>query len=160
MLLSLLIAQEELLVFIPQVQLTVVLIIVFAQFLSYKELIPLLLAYVLLDNMIMGSLSLLYSLPMFFSWPLLGIVARALRNKPDYVLFALGIVFAFIYSWSFIPVNMIVQANFDPWAYLVIDFPWEVVLAINSAGTFLLFYKPLTALFETYYKRTDRKSVV
>jgi hypothetical protein len=155
MLLALLVAQEEILVFIPQVQLTVVLIIIIARYFSYKELIPLILAYVLLDNMIMGSLSILYSLPMFISWPILGIVARLLRKKPDYVSFIWGIVFAFIYSWMFIPVNMIVQTNFNLWTYLVIDFPWEVVLAANSAATFLIFYKPITSLFETYYKRTE-----
>ncbi len=155
MLLALLVAQEELLAFIPQVQMTVILIIVFARYLTYKELIPLILAYVLLDNMIMGSLNLLYSLPMFLSWPLLGNVARALRNKPDYMLFIWGILFAFIYSWMFIPVSMIVQVNFDVWRYFIIDLPWEIALAFNSAATFLLLYKPLTSLFETYYKRTE-----
>lgn len=155
MLLALLVAQEQLLVFIPQVQLTVILIVVFARYLTYKELIPLVLAYVLLDNMVMGSLNLLYSLPMFISWPILAIVARALRNKPDYVLFIWSIVFAFVYSWMFIPVNMIVQANFDPWRYLVIDFPWEIALAANSAATFLLLHRPLISLFSTYYEKTD-----
>ncbi|MBI9010028.1 MAG: hypothetical protein JEZ05_08350 [Tenericutes bacterium] len=155
MLLALLVAQEELLVFIPQVQLTVVLIIVFARYLTYKELIPLILAYVFLDNMMMGSLNLLYSLPMFLSWPILGIVARTLRNKPDYVLFIWGILFAFIYSWMFIPVNMVVQSNFSVWTYFVLDLPWEIALAFNSAATFLLFYKPLCSLFDTYYQRTE-----
>jgi hypothetical protein len=155
MLLALLVAQEELLVFIPQVQLTVILIIVFARYLTYKELIPLVLAYVLLDNMIMGSLNLLYSLPMFLSWPLLAIVARALRKKPDYVLFIWGVAFAFIYSWMFIPVNMLVQDAFDPWLYFIIDLPWEIALAANSAATFLLLHKPLTSLFSTYYEKTE-----
>jgi hypothetical protein len=92
---------------------------------------------------------------MFLSWPLLGNVARALRNKPDYMLFIWGILFAFIYSWMFIPVSMIVQVNFDVWRYFIIDLPWEIALAFNSAATFLLLYKPLTSLFETYYKRTE-----
>jgi hypothetical protein len=64
MLLSVLLAQEYLLMGIPNVQLTVVLLVVYAAVLPWHLLIPLVGAYVFLDNFWMGSLNIIY----FFRW--------------------------------------------------------------------------------------------
>lgn len=158
MLLAILIIQEELLIFIPNVQLTVILIIVYAQFLSNKELYPLVVAYVILDNLLMGSLNLLYTPAMFFSWTLLALVSKSLKNKPDYVKLIIAICFAFVYGWSFIPFTAIVQ-NFSTWnqviKYLYFDLPFEIIMAVNSLLTYLVFYVPLTKLFNKLYNRAD-----
>lgn len=158
MLLAILIIQEELLVFIPNVQLTVILIIVYAQFLSDKELYPLVLAYVILDSLLMGSLSLLYTPAMLFSWTLLALVSKRLKHKPDYVKLIIAICFAFVYGWSFIPFTAIVQ-NFSTWnqvfRYFYFDLPFEAIMAVNSLITYLIFYLPLTKLFKKLYKQVD-----
>jgi len=155
MLLAILVSQEYLLTVIPQVQLTVILIIVFAQFLSYYELIPMIIAYVLLDNMLMGSLNLLYTPTMMIMWPLLAIIARRLRNKPDYVLFILAIVFPFIYGISFIPASIVVM-KLDTWqkiwAYYIYDLPFEIAMSLNSVVTFLILYRPLNELLYHLFK--------
>ena len=155
MLLAVLVSQEYVMSFIPQVSLTVVLIILYAKYLSYKELIPLIVAYVFIDNLLMGSLNLVYTIPMLISWPLLAIVARAIRNKPIYLSFIWGIVFSFMYGWIFIPFNMIMMSNFRVWAYLVADLPFEIAMAASSAATIWFFYEPIDALFKTYYNKTN-----
>lgn len=152
MLLAVLVIQEELLVAIPQVQLTVVLIVVYARFLPYKKLMPIILGYVIIDNLVMGSFSPLYTPAMFFSWMLLAVVGRAIRNKPDYVAFIWVVLFGFIYGWSFIPANMIMQDYFDFWLYLKIDLPWEIAMAANGVITFLSFYYLLSELFRKLFK--------
>ncbi len=159
MLLAILVIQEELLVFIPQVQLTVILIIVYAHFLSYKEMVPLVIGYVILDNLIMGSFSLLYTPPMIITWLLLAIVARALRKKPDYALFIVAVLFAFVYGWSFIPSAMLIQSNFNFWIYVKADFIFEMGMAANSVATFLLFYRPLKELFGKLYKKPRNENI-
>lgn len=155
MLLAVLVAQEFILASIPQVSLTVILIIIYARYLSYKELIPVVIAYVFLDNLLMGSLNFIYTMPMLISWPLLAIIARAIRNKPIYLSFIWSILFAFIYGWMFIPANMIMMSNFNVWLYLKLDWPFEFMMAINSLTTFLIFYQPIISLFDTYYKKTN-----
>lgn len=81
MLLAVLVVQEYILSGIPQVQLTIILILVYAQFLPYKKLIPLIMAYVLLDNLLMGSISLLYTPTMLIIWPLYAAFARSLMKN-------------------------------------------------------------------------------
>jgi len=153
MLLTILVIQEEFLLWLPQVQLTVILIIVYAQFLSNKELYPLIIGYVILDNMIMGSFNLYYTPAMFFSWLLLAFVAKKLRNKSDYILLIVAVLFAFIYGWSFIPGAMLVQGfGIDKlWLYVKLDFPFELGMAFNSIVTFLLLYHPLNEMFKRLY---------
>ncbi len=158
MLLAILVIQEQLLIFLPNVQLTVILIIVYAQFLSDKELYPLVIGYVLLDNLLMGSLNLLYTPAMFFSWLLLAFVSKRIKNKPDYAKFILAVVFAFVYGWSFIPATALLQ-NFTRWGqiftYLKFDLPFEITMAVNNIITFLALYIPLTTLFKQLYRETE-----
>lgn len=153
MLLAVLVIQEQILVFIPQVQLTVILIIVYAQFLSYHMLAPLIVGYVLLDNLIMASFSIMYTPSMMIMWVLLGVIARMLRHKPDYTLFLWAVGFAFLYSWSFIPARLIEQSTTNVCLYLKADLIFEIILATNSVVTFQLFYQPLKKIFERIYKR-------
>lgn len=153
MLLAILVIQEEILSFLPQVQLTVILIIVYARFLSSKELYPLVFAYVILDNLIMGSFNFLYTPAMIFSWLLLALVARAIRNKPDYVAFLVAVIFPFPYGWSFLPATAILQ-NFtlaQTITYLKIDLGAEALMAVASVVTYLAFYQPLKELFHRLY---------
>ena len=157
MLLAVLVVQEYILSGIPQVQLTIILILVYAQFLPYKKLIPLIMAYVLLDNLLMGSISLLYTPTMLIIWPLYAALARAILKKPDYVHLIYAIGFSFVYGWSFLPASIIIQ-HLNTWAkiwtYLKLDFVFELMLAFNTIITFLLFYQPLMKLLTFLFKRT------
>ncbi len=158
MLLAVLVVQEYILSGIPQVQLTIILILVYAQFLSYKKLIPLIIAYVLLDNLLMGSISLLYTPTMLIIWPLYAVFARMILKKPDYIHLIYAIGFSFIYGWSFLPASIVLQhlnTWSKIWTYLKLDFVFELMMATNTIITFLLFYQPLMKLLTFLFKRMN-----
>lgn len=159
MLLAVLVAQEYVLTGIPQVQLTVILILVYAHFLRYGELVTLVVAYVLLDNLLMGSFSLLYTPTMLIIWPLFTVAARSLRHKPDYANFLLATIFPFIYGWAFIPASMVVM-HLDTapkvLAYFLADLPAELAMAAVSVITFLALYTPLKELLKYLFERAGQ----
>ncbi|MCK5731963.1 MAG: hypothetical protein KAH13_03025, partial [Tenericutes bacterium] len=75
-----------------------------------------------------------------------------------YVKLLIAIGFAFVSGWSFIPFAAIVQ-NFSTWnqiiKYLYYDLPFEIIMAVNSLITYLVFYLPLTKLFNKLYNGAD-----
>lgn len=158
MLLAVLVTQEYVLTGLPQVQLTVILILVYAHFLRYRELIPLVIGYVLLDNLLMGSFSLLYTPTMLIIWPLYAVIARSLRNRPDYVNFILVVIFPFVYGWAFIPASAYVM-HLDTWVkvfnYFLADLVAEFTMSVVSVITFLALYQPLKELLLFLFKRND-----
>ncbi|MBN2540083.1 MAG: hypothetical protein JXB08_01010 [Bacilli bacterium] len=156
MLLAVLVVQEYILTGIPQVQLTVILILVYARFLSYQKLVPLVVMYVLLDNLLMGSFSLLYTPTMLIIWPLFAIFARMLRDKQDYISLLYAIVFSFVYGWAYLPASIIVM-HLDTWTkiytYFLADLPAELIMAVNTVVTFLVFYKPMNELMTYLFRQ-------
>ncbi len=150
MLLAVLIAQEQLLIFLPNIQLTVVLIMVYAAILPGYLLVFLVLGYVLLDNLIMGSFSLIYTPPMLLAWLMLALIGRLVRDRSMIVILLAALLFGFLYGWVFIPFNMIVYGLNVFWPYLASDLPFEIVMAVNNYFTVLLLYRPLTALLRPF----------
>ena len=136
---------EQFLVFIPNVQLTVLLIILFVSVFSFKDSIILITSYVLLDSLYMGGFNVFYMVPMFLAWYLIPIsyhtFLRKTKSELKLAWFALG--FGFVYGWMFIPFNMIQTGipNFIP--YLIADLPFELVMGIVGFVTVLWLYKPL-----------------
>lgn len=137
--------QEQLLVFLPNIQLTVVLIIVFVSVYSFKESIILITAYVLLDNMYMGGMNPLYLMPMLLAWYLIPIsyhtFLRKTKNELYLGIFAFG--FGFVYGWMYIPFKMLEQGIFEFWPYLLADILFEVIMAVFGLLTVVWLYKPL-----------------
>lgn len=149
-LLALLIVQEELLTGIPQVQLTVPLIILYAFLFPNEILLPLIAGYVLIDNLYMGSISLMYTPAMFIAWILLAVVARKLRNKPDYIQVIIAVVFGFVYGWIFIPFSMMVLGINQFWPYLLADIPAEFAMAFSDLVTMIIVYIPAKSAITLY----------
>lgn len=142
---AILFTQEQLLMFIPNVQLTVLLIILFVSVFSFKESIMMITAYVFLDSLYMGGFNLFYMVPMMLAWYLIPLsyhtILRRTKNEHKLAIFAL--VFGFVYGWMFIPFNMIQTGipNFIP--YLLADLPFELIMATTGFLTVLWIYKPL-----------------
>ncbi len=153
MLLAVLFVQEQLLAFDINVQLTVLLIAVYAAVLPPALLFPVVCGYVVLDNLFMGSFNLLYTPAMFAAWLLLAVVMRAVRAKPLGVKVAIATAFGFVYGWFF-AVPFALLYGFDRlWPYLVADFfPAEVTMAVVGFLTILLLYDPLRKLLDTLYR--------
>jgi len=137
--------QEQLLVFLPNIQLTVLLIVVFVSVFSFMESIILITGYVLLDSLYMGGLNPFYLVPMLIAWYLIPIsyhtIMRKTTNEVKLSLFAF--VFGFVYGWVFIPFRMIQTGITELWPYFVLDLPFEIIMATTGLLTVLWIYKPL-----------------
>ena len=136
--------QEQLLMFIPNVQLTVVLIILFVSVFSFKESIIMITCYVLLDSLYMGGFNVFYMVPMMLAWYIIPVsyhtILRKTTNEVKLALFAF--VFGFVYGWMFIPFNML-QTGIEFLPYLAADLIFEVVMAATGLLTVLWIYGPL-----------------
>lgn len=137
--------QEQLLIFLPNIQLTVILIIVFVSVFSFKESIILITGYVLLDSLYMGGLNPFYLVPMMIAWYIIPIsyhtFLRRTTNEIKLALFAF--VFGFVYGWVFIPFRMLQLGIDELWPYIVADLPFEIIMATTGLLTVLWIYKPL-----------------
>ncbi len=151
MLLALLVAQEEILILIPNVSLTPLLIMVYASVLPISLFLSITVGYVLLDNLIMGSLIPVYFVPMLFAWIILGLLTKVFLHKSLFFKVGLSIFFAVLYGWSFVPGNMIIQSNFQLWPYIFADLIAEMIMAISNIITITFLYNPLRKLLYNLY---------
>lgn len=150
---SILFVQEQILAFLPNIQLTVVLLIVYSSVFSKKEMFILIFVYVFLDSMYYGGLNPFYMIPMLLGWSLIPIVHHGLlkHTKNEYVLAIFALIFGFVYGWMFIPFHMIQTSIMNPIPYLVGDFLFEVIMGTTGFLTVLWVYKPLLHLFDLVY---------
>ena len=139
--------QEQLLSFIPNVQLTVFLLVLYSKVLGFKKTALIILIHTILDNLINGSLNLMYFPFMLLGWMIIPIVITTLFRKTEnsLVLGVAGIIFSFIYCWLFMIPNLIVYRK-NILSYIAVDIFWEIVLAISSFLTILWLYN-LTSKF-------------
>lgn len=137
--------QEQLLLMLPNVQFTVLLIILFSSIFTFRESIIMIVVYVFLDSMYMGTLDFFYMTPMLIGWSIIPFSYNYILRKTnnEYVLATFALSFGFIYGWTFIPFRMIQFGISEAWPYLVADLPFEIIMGIVSFGTVLLAYKPL-----------------
>ncbi|MBU1145755.1 MAG: hypothetical protein KJ971_07910 [Firmicutes bacterium] len=146
MLLAVLIVQEELLIFLPNIQFTVVLLMVYAAILPYSMLISLTVGYVIIDSLIMGSFNMLYVVPMLIGWILLVLVSKKLQHQKIWILIMVSFIFGFVYGWLFIPSKFLEIGIDRLWPYFISDLPFEIMMAISNIVTVILLYVPLKKL--------------
>lgn len=157
---TLLFVQEQALIFIPNVQLTVFLILLYSKKLGFIRTSLIVFIHVLLDNLVMGSFNLLYTPFMFVGWILIPLLMCTFFKKieSNIALAFLGILFSFLYSWAFIIPNCIVL-SVDIFTYLTADIVFEIILALSSFLSILLLYNPLSKVLDRIlpnYLRKDR----
>jgi len=150
MLLAILVVQEEVLVLIPNVQLTTLLIMAYAAVLPTSLLLILIPGYVLIDSLLMASLNPIYMIPMIIAWLILGLVSKAIKDKPLAWIVGFAVFFGFFYGWTFIPSKMLTNDLFLVWPYLVSDFPFEVTMAITNLFAVAFLYRPMVHLLKSY----------
>ena len=144
---AILFVQEEALSFIPNVQLTVFLLILYSKVLGFKNTTIIICIHTLLDNIVMGSLNIFYFPFMLVGWILIPIITCTLLKKCDsnLILAGFSVIFSFVYCWIFMIPN-IVFYSIDIKTYLISDILWEIVLAISSFLTTLWLYKPCASV--------------
>lgn len=151
MLLCILLVQEYALIGIPNVQLTVALLMVYAAVLPWRILLPMTVAYVFVDNFLMGSLSLIYFPAMVLAWMTLVTFTKCLSRSPLWVLVIFATFFGFLYGWFFM-IPQLILFPINPWAYLASDLVFEVVMAITNLITVSLLFPILRRVLEQLWR--------
>ncbi|MFK5884247.1 MAG: hypothetical protein QM489_07930 [Candidatus Izemoplasma sp.] len=136
---------EQVLMFLPNVQLTTLLIFIFVSFFTFKESVLMISIYVLIDNLYLGGFNVFYMMPMFIAWNLIPVAYHTVlrKTKSEYILAFFAFGFGFVYGWIFIPFVVIQTGmnNFIP--YLIADIPFEIIMAFTNFATIFWLYKPL-----------------
>ena len=78
---AILFVQEEVLTFLPNVQLTVFLLILYSKVLGFKNTTIIVCIHTLLDNIVMGSLNIIFFPFMLIGWLLIPIIVCSLLKK-------------------------------------------------------------------------------
>lgn len=139
---GLLFIQEQVLMFIPNVQLTVLLIVVFSTSFGFLKTAIIVLIHTLLDCLLHNNM--LYFPFMLAGWLFIPLTMTTIFKKVKniYLLSSLGILFALVYSWMFVIANALI-GEVDFIKYLLSDIVFEIVLAASSFLSILWLYEPL-----------------
>ena len=144
---GILFVQEQLLTFLPNVQLTVFLIVLYSKVFKLWQTLLIILIHTLLDNIFMSSFSIYYFPFMLLGWSVIPIIINLFFKKNDnpLTLAFVGMGCSFIYCWMFIiPQVLLTKVNII--TYFISDLFFEVILALTSFLTILWLYKPCAKL--------------
>ena len=148
---AILFAQEQLLNFLPNIQLTVFLIVLYSKVFKLWKTLIIILIHVILDNIFMSSFSIYYFPFMLIGWSIIPIVLNIFfkNNDNPITLAFVGVGCSFIYCFMFaIPQVLIIKV--DLIAYLAADLFFEIILALTSFITILWLYKPCAKLLKKF----------
>ena len=98
---ALLFIQEELLSFLPNIQFTVFLIVLFSKKLGLLRTTIIVIIHVILDNLYMSSFNIMYTPWMLIGWLIIPITLCTIFKKvnSNIILAFLGVFYSFIYCW-------------------------------------------------------------
>jgi len=148
---TLLLIQEQALSFIPNVQFSTLLILLFASTFKLRDSLVMLAVYVCIDSLYMGALNPFYMIPMYLGWATLPVLYHFVIKPREsiYTMATLGFFGGFIYGVLFMPFAVI-QTGIDPRAYLLADFPFQIIMAASNFLTILWLYAPLKKIYGLY----------
>lgn len=136
---------EEALAFLPNIQVTVLLLFVYTKCLNTKEVTLIILIHTLLDNLFMSSFNIFYTSLMFLGWMNIVLCLKVFFKKitNPLLLACISVLCAFIYSFIFLIGNVLIyEVRFLE--YWIADLPFEALLALSSFITVLWLYEPLS----------------
>lgn len=141
---------EEAMSFLPNIQLTVFLIILYSKKLGTAKSSIIVLLHVILDNLFMSSFSLIYFPFMLIGWLIIPLTINEVFKKVNSSigLAFLGIMYAFIYSWVYI-IPTCLYTNIKILDYLIADILFELILALSSFLSILILYGPCSKVFDS-----------
>lgn len=151
---AILFIQEQILIFIPNVQLTFLLIILYAKKLRLTHVVMIVSIYVLIDSLFTSSFGLVYTPYIYIGLMLIPVSLKTIFKKVESSvgLAFLSIIFSFIYCWLFfIPFVLIMKVDFI--AYLTADILFEVILVASNFLAVIILYDPISKLFEELIKK-------
>lgn len=148
---TILFVQEQLLTFIPNVQLTVFLIVLYSKKLGFVKTSIITIIHVLLDNLFLGGINFYYTPAMLVGWLIIPTTLSTIfKNVHSNISLAiLGAIYSFIYCWIYIIPNVILF-KFNYIDYLIADIPFEIILVVSSFVSILLLYNPISKIFTKF----------
>lgn len=144
MLTVVLFVSEQALSFLPNIQVTVLLIVIYTKLLGLKKTLMIVLIHTLSDNLMMGSLVPMTFIPMLIGWSLIPILLSTIFKplKSSISLAFFGFFFSYLYGFIFIPFTVFfTNAKFSH--VLLLDIPFSTVLGTSSFISILWLYEPL-----------------
>lgn len=148
-LVSILLLVNYILGYIPLIQLTILLIVVFSKKLGFFKSLIIIFVFNILDYLLSGSFNIIFILTSFIGYSLIPISLHTIFKKVDgnMNLALLGILFSFLFSWIHIlPICFILNMDFI--SYLLTDIIFEIVMALSSFISILFLYYPLSKVFD------------
>lgn len=149
-LVSLLLVQEQILTFLPNIQFSTLLILIFVSHFTFKESLTMLLVYVVLDSLWMGAINPFYMVPMFLGWSVIPVAYHSFlrRTQNPHLLAFFGVFMASLYGLAFMPFAVF-QTGVSMSVYLVADIPFQILMALSNFLTILWLYEPLNRRFKS-----------
>ena len=144
-------ALEQALIFLPNITLTVFLIILFSKCLDLKKSLLVILIYVLLDNLFMGTMNPIFLVFIFLGWSIIPITLHTIFKNinSSIALACLSLVYSLLYCLSFVIPTVLIY-HIDPVVYLMNDVVFEIILMISSFVSVLWLYEPCYKVLKRY----------
>ena len=158
MFIAIIFAQEEALTGIPNVQLTVLLLMVYGAVVGPIWGSVIVLAHCLFDNLFMGSLMPSVFLPMAIGWEIVMLFGWFSKKWPIILKVIMSILGALIYCWLFVLFNWLMIPTIDIYKYMIADIPFEIVLMASSGISVALLYIPIYKIADKGYNFDRIKS--
>ena len=150
-------AQEQLMNFLPNINFTILLMVLYAKVFGFAKSSMMITVYLILDATFMASLSPIWTTGQWVAWMVIPLLVCTVFKKTEDSLklaFA-GALFAFLYCWIMIlPTMWVLHKPFK--LYLIADIPFELLLAASSFLGILLLYEPLRKLLNRLLRTQPR----
>lgn len=146
---TVLFVQEQALTFLPNIQFTFLLLVVFAVTFSFGENVLIIIIHVIADNLVMGSFNLIYVPFMIMGYLIIPILFKTVfrKVKNTFVIALIGSLMSIIYCLVFIiPSSMIMHVDFL--TYLVMDIPFEIILALSTFISIIWLFDPIKKMID------------
>lgn len=143
---SVVVVLEKVFEVLPNIQLTVVLLMAFIYFLTLTESLILVTVYTILD-ILLGGISL-YAVPMFFAWNVFAVMVYFTKGKLNYLV-VIGALFPIFYSIT-LGLPYIYMLQLDLVAYFIADIPFTLIFIGSNLVTIIWLYPMITRTLSTY----------
>ena len=153
---AVLFVQEQLLSFLPNIQMTMLLIMVYTRVFKIPKTTIIVLIHVILDNLINGSFNIVFVLTMFLGWENVVIVTGTVLKNNDntFVLSLYSILFTLIYCLLFaLSATLVFDTSFI--AYITNDILFTIIMCVSSFVSVLWLFMPLTKVLNKKILKED-----
>ena len=141
---------DQVLSFVPFLQLTMLLIILFSKKLGLIKTSLIIIAFITLDYLIVGFDILFFTFTLI-GWLIVSVLSTTLFKKSNkiWMIAVQSILFSFLYSWIYIiPSCLVIETSVID--YLKADILFELSLAASSFISVILLYKPLDKIIDRF----------